>query len=73
MPAHADGALPRLLSQTGAFADAARLAPASALIPYDIRVPFWSDGAEKTRFIFVPQGVTGTRSSTVRETVFDLM
>ena len=58
MPAHADGALPRLLSQTGAFADAARLAPASALIPYDIRVPFWSDGAEKSRWVSVPRDQT---------------
>ena len=54
MPALADGALPRLLSQTGAFKDTADLAPDDALIPYDLIVPFWSDGAVKTRFISVP-------------------
>jgi uncharacterized repeat protein (TIGR03806 family) len=53
MPALADGALPRLLSQTGAFKDTAALAPDDALIPYDLIVPFWSDGAVKTRFVSV--------------------
>jgi uncharacterized repeat protein (TIGR03806 family) len=56
MPARAEGALPRLLSQTGAFKDVRTLTPADALIPYDIVVPFWSDGAEKLRWISVPAG-----------------
>jgi uncharacterized repeat protein (TIGR03806 family) len=54
MPERADGLLPRLLSQTGAFADTRSLAPDAALIPYDLIVPFWSDGAAKTRWISVP-------------------
>jgi uncharacterized repeat protein (TIGR03806 family) len=54
MPPRANGLLPPLLSQTGAFKDASALVPDDALIPYDLIVPFWSDGAEKTRFIFVP-------------------
>ena len=45
--------MPRLLSQTGAFKDTADLAPDNALIPYDLIVPFWSDGAEKSRWISV--------------------
>lgn len=56
MPQRADGALPLLLSQTGAFADTRQLVPAGGLIPYDIIVPFWSDGAEKSRYISVPDG-----------------
>ena len=58
LPAHANGVLPRLLSQTGAFKDVRRLVPADALIPYDIVVPFWSDNAEKARWVSVPSGAT---------------
>src|SRR5258708_7268517 len=54
MPARADGAIPKLLSQTGAFKDTPNLAPGDELIPYDLIVPFWSDGASKLRFISVP-------------------
>jgi uncharacterized repeat protein (TIGR03806 family) len=54
MPGLADGALPKLLSQTGAFKDTANLVPNAALIPYDVIVPFWSDGATKLRWISVP-------------------
>jgi len=49
MPMQADGALPHLLSQTGAFTDTRNLQPSEALIPFDINVPFWSDGANKSR------------------------
>jgi uncharacterized repeat protein (TIGR03806 family) len=38
--------------------------PADGLIPYDLVVSFWSDGAEKSRFIFVPQGETISFSPT---------
>jgi len=54
MPTNAAGALPPLLSQTGAFKDTRNLVPSPALIPYDIIVPFWSDGAQKSRWISVP-------------------
>src|SRR5882724_2889419 len=54
MPKQINGALPPLLSQTGAFKDTANLAPNDNLIPYDLIVPFWSDGATKTRFISLP-------------------
>jgi uncharacterized repeat protein (TIGR03806 family) len=54
MPAQPGGGLPRLLSQTGAFKDTANLTPANGLIPYELIVPFWSDGAMKSRWISVP-------------------
>ncbi|MBM4268385.1 MAG: hypothetical protein FJ144_17540 [Deltaproteobacteria bacterium] len=46
--------LPRLLSETKLFADLATLTPARGIVPYDINVPFWSDGARKRRWIAVP-------------------
>jgi uncharacterized repeat protein (TIGR03806 family) len=45
---------PALLSQTGAFANTANLTPTAGLIPYDVNSPLWSDGAEKTRWMAVP-------------------
>jgi uncharacterized repeat protein (TIGR03806 family) len=56
MPGRADGTLPKLLSQTGAFKNTSKLVPNTTLIPYDVIVPFWSDGAEKRRWISVPDG-----------------
>lgn len=56
MPERADGVLPPLLSQTGAFKEIRHFLPADGLIPYDLIVPFWSDGAEKMRWISVPHG-----------------
>lgn len=53
MPTHAGEELPRLLSQTGAFKDVRSFTPSGGLIPYDLIVPFWSDGAEKERWISV--------------------
>jgi uncharacterized repeat protein (TIGR03806 family) len=45
---------PKLLSQTGAFADVHALTPAIGLIAYDVNVSFWSDGAEKLRWMSLP-------------------
>jgi uncharacterized repeat protein (TIGR03806 family) len=56
MPATPDGDIPKLLSQTGAFKDTPHLLPSDELIPYDLIVPFWSDGAQKLRWIAVPKG-----------------
>jgi uncharacterized repeat protein (TIGR03806 family) len=56
MPSRADGNLPALLSQTGAFTDARTLAPSKGLIPYDLVVAFWSDGAIKSRWVAIPNG-----------------
>jgi uncharacterized repeat protein (TIGR03806 family) len=54
MPSRADGPIPKRLSQTGAFADTRDLIPAAGLIPYQLVVPFWSDGASKQRWIALP-------------------
>jgi uncharacterized repeat protein (TIGR03806 family) len=56
MPATPAGKIPKLLSQTGAFKDVRRLVPSDELVPYDLIVPFWSDGAQKLRWIAVPKG-----------------
>jgi uncharacterized repeat protein (TIGR03806 family) len=56
MPPQSDGVLPALLSQTGAFKNVRDLTPGDGLIPYDLRVSFWSDGAAKSRWISVPDG-----------------
>ena len=56
MPANAQGKLPALLSQTGAFTDLRTpMTPAAGLIPYDLIVPFWSDGAAKVRYMALPK------------------
>jgi uncharacterized repeat protein (TIGR03806 family) len=54
MPHLAGGKIPLLLSQTGAFSDTRNLVHSSGLIPYDIVVPFWSDGAAKSRWVAIP-------------------
>jgi uncharacterized repeat protein (TIGR03806 family) len=59
MPKQATGKFPALLSQTGAFADVRTLSPGKALIPYDLILAFWSDGAVKSRWISLPPGKIG--------------
>jgi uncharacterized repeat protein (TIGR03806 family) len=56
MPPLASGKIPKLLSQTGAFSSMSALTPAPGLIPYDLVVAFWSDGADKTRWASIPAG-----------------
>ena len=56
MPDHADGKIPALLSQTGVFSDTPNRVVTPGLIPYDLNVAFWSDGADKSRWIAVPPG-----------------
>ena len=56
MPTLGNGTLPPLLSQTGAFTDTPNMIPSGGLIPYNLIVPFWSDGAEKSRWISLPPG-----------------
>ena len=46
--------IPALISETGAFSDLSTLTPASGIIPYDITTPLWSDGAEKFRWVAIP-------------------
>ena len=47
---------PRTLSATKCFASLSPLTPASGLVPYDVQSPLWSDGATKSRYVFVPNG-----------------
>jgi len=54
MPERADGKMPPLLSQTGAFTDVRSLSHAASLIPYTLNISFWSDGASKTRWVSLP-------------------
>ncbi|MCA9128266.1 MAG: PQQ-dependent sugar dehydrogenase [Planctomycetales bacterium] len=49
---------PRLLSQTGLFADTAAEIPAPGVIPYSVNSPLWSDGASKHRWLAVPNQET---------------
>src|SRR4051812_41959514 len=56
MPPDGRGAVPQLLSETGAFADVTSLTPTPGLVPYEVNVPFWADGADKTRWAAVPHG-----------------
>jgi uncharacterized repeat protein (TIGR03806 family) len=56
--APATGGPPPLLSLTGCVDPANPKAPAAGTIPYEINVPFWSDGAKKERWFSVPAGLT---------------
>lgn len=52
---------PAKLSETGCFAElGALLTPAEGVLPYDIAQPFWSDGAEKQRFLSLPDDTAFT-------------
>lgn len=47
---------PRALSDTGCVSPTDPKQPASGLVPYTINAPFWSDGAEKDRWMALPEG-----------------
>jgi uncharacterized repeat protein (TIGR03806 family) len=49
---------PQRLSQTGCVDPADPTKPATGLIPYDVNAPLWSDGAEKQRWMAIPDGTT---------------
>jgi uncharacterized repeat protein (TIGR03806 family) len=50
--------LPTLLSDTGCVDSSDPSQPAPGLIPYALNLPFWSDGAEKERYLALPNGET---------------
>lgn len=50
--------VPQSLSDTGCVNASDPTQPASGLIPYDINEPFWSDGADKERYMALPDGAT---------------
>ncbi|MEM6857646.1 MAG: SO2930 family diheme c-type cytochrome [Pseudomonadota bacterium] len=47
---------PRTLSEYGFFQDVAGRQPGANVIPYKLNTPLWSDGADKLRYIYVPEG-----------------
>lgn len=57
-PAPPGKTLPRLLSETGCVDPQAPEVPVAEAVPYDVAVPFWSDGANKERFVVLPPGQT---------------
>ncbi len=48
--------MPRLLSQFRFFRDASAQVPVDRVTPYRLNTPLYSDGAEKLRFIYLPEG-----------------
>jgi uncharacterized repeat protein (TIGR03806 family) len=57
VPASPDpGNVPLTLSATGLFTDLATLTTIDSLVPYDVKVALWSDGAAKRRWVSVPTG-----------------
>lgn len=52
----ATGQLPATLSQSGLFVDLRDLRPVAGMVPYDLNVAFWSDGAQKRRWMLLPPG-----------------
>ena len=55
-PAIIAGANPATLADFGFFTDPAKQVPAKGVTPYRLNTPLWSDGAEKLRFVYVPEG-----------------
>jgi hypothetical protein len=47
---------PRLLSETGLYSNFAARTLAPGVMPFAPRYSFWSDGAEKSRFLLLPPG-----------------
>jgi uncharacterized repeat protein (TIGR03806 family) len=72
---------PARLSQTGLFSSLINLLPRPGLIPYGVKVPLWSDGAAKRRWmvpakspiIFTPDGEWTFPAGTVFVKHFDLL
>ena len=54
---------PPTLTATGCYASVANRQPIAAAVPYDMRVPFWSDGADKKRYFVLPGTETITASA----------
>jgi uncharacterized repeat protein (TIGR03806 family) len=48
--------LPPTLADYGFFTDAPSQVPAEGVTPYRLNTPLWSDGAEKLRFVYLPDG-----------------
>ncbi|MCA9717809.1 MAG: PQQ-dependent sugar dehydrogenase, partial [Myxococcales bacterium] len=57
-PPPADEGLPETLSTTGCFDMAASTGAPAGALPYELNVPFWSDGASKRRWLSTPADAT---------------
>jgi len=57
-PPDETGAVPTLLSATGAFENHSTLEIADGFVPYEPNAKLWSDGADKLRWISVPTGTS---------------
>ena len=55
--------IPELLLATGCVDPGDVTQPYSGLLPYDLNAPFWSDGADKERFVGLPNGTTISRNT----------
>ncbi|MCA9568653.1 MAG: PQQ-dependent sugar dehydrogenase, partial [Myxococcales bacterium] len=51
---------PQTLSATGCFESADPSRAVEGLLPFDVNHPFWSDGAQKRRWLAIPDGTTLT-------------
>ena len=47
---------PQTLAEFGFFSDTAGTKPAPGVTPYRLNTPLWSDGAVKSRFLYLPAG-----------------
>ncbi|QDH35478.1 SO2930 family diheme c-type cytochrome [Porphyrobacter sp. YT40] len=47
---------PQKLSEFRFFVDGVKQSPNTGVTPYALNTPLWSDGAEKLRFIYLPEG-----------------
>lgn len=51
---------PRTLAEYGFFQDLEAREPSDRVVPYKLNSALWSDGADKLRYIYVPEGETMT-------------
>ena len=49
--------MPRTLGEFGFFADPGAQLPRDSVHPYELNTPLYSDGADKLRFIYLPDGM----------------
>ena len=59
---------PSKLSELGVFADMSTLTPNPGIIPYDVNAPLWTDGADKKRWIALPND--GEHNSSLEQITF---
>ncbi|MBQ4915653.1 PQQ-dependent sugar dehydrogenase [Maribacter sp. MMG018] len=52
------GSMPPSLSSTEAFEDLENMEPSTGLVPYELIESFWSDGAQKKRWMAIPNNGT---------------